>query len=441
MKWFSLPIRLGIVAACLMTAGCPPLFSPVPDMVGQTQDAAVAAITAAHLIAGKITQECSNTVDAGLVLKQNPPKGLRQATFMGSVTLVVSSGPCNVTVPDVTGQSQTATSSAITDAHLTPGAVSESYHGIGRVGLVISQNPSAGGETPYGSTVDLVVSLGPEPITGTIVINDNHPATNNPQVSLTLTWQGGGGSGVTRMRFSDDGEHWTEWEPVQGSRTHTLPGGDGYQTVRVQFSDSLDNRSPTLSDYIRLDTTPPTGSIEINRGDAATANPLVNLGLAATDPSGSGVTQMRFSDDGEHWTDWETLAESHAYTLPGTDGEHAVWVQYLDGAGNVSVEYSDAILLDTAPPTGAIHINNGDSLTGSASVTLRLTWSDGSGSGVTQMRFSDDGAHWTVWENVVETRTYTLPEVNGYHTVRVQYQDGVGNVSASYNDYIKLQMP
>lgn len=44
------------------------------------------------------------------------------------------------------------------------------------------------------------------PPTGTIVINNNRSATNTPNVTLALMWDDGvGGSGVSRMRFSDDG--------------------------------------------------------------------------------------------------------------------------------------------------------------------------------------------------------------------------------------------
>ena len=74
-------------------------------------------------------------------------------------------------------------------------------------------------------------------------------------------------------------------------------------------------------------------------------------------------------------------------------------------------------------------------------MTLGLNWSDGTGAGVSRMRFSDDGAHWTPWEPQAPTRAYTLPLPNGYHTVRVQYRDAVGNFSPVFNDYIRLQMP
>jgi formylglycine-generating enzyme required for sulfatase activity len=147
---------------------------------------------------------------------------------------------------------------------------------------------------------------------------------------------------------------------------------------------------------------------------------------------------MRFSDDGTTWSAYESLTASKSYTLPtGTDGHRTVRVQFIDKANNRSLTYSDYILLDRTLPTGSIIINKGDATTTTRSVTLGLTWAD-SGSLVSRMRFSDDGAHWTAWEPQKATKAYTLPEGLENHTVRVQFLDGAGNYSATYNDYIKL---
>jgi hypothetical protein len=100
--------------------------------------------------------------------------------------------------------------------------------------------------------------------------------------------------------------------------------------------------------------------------------------------------------------------------------------------------FKDYILCDATPPTGSISINGGAWSTPSTAVTLSLVWDDGPGTGVTLMRFSNDGANWSVWEPVATPRAYTLPGPAGYNTVRVQYRDRVGNYSVTTNDYIKL---
>ena len=189
------------------------------------------------------------------------------------------------------------------------------------------------------------------PPTGSIVINDNKSCTNSRNVTIAMTWSDGTGVGVARMRFSNDGSTWTAYESLTASRSYQLPAGDGYKTVRVQFIDLANNRSATYSDYIRLDTVAPTGTIIINKGDLTTTKQSVTLGLTYADGTGSGVVRMRFSDNGSTWTNWMYPAATKAYKLPKADlGYQTVRVQYLDGANNYSPVYNDYIKL-VADPT------------------------------------------------------------------------------------------
>jgi len=182
------------------------------------------------------------------------------------------------------------------------------------------------------------------PPTGSVVINNNRSTTKTADVTLALTWSDGTGWGVARMRFSDDGATWSAWEPPAATRAYTLPAGDGYKTVRVQFLDKANNRSLVYNDYIRLDTTPPTGSILINSGASTTASQTVTLNLNWAD-TGAGVSRMRFSDNGSNWTVWQTLNAAPSHVLPAGPGYHTVRVQYADAAGNYSSVYSDYIKL------------------------------------------------------------------------------------------------
>ena len=182
--------------------------------------------------------------------------------------------------------------------------------------------------------------------TGTVIINNNQSVINTLNVTLALTWDDGSGSGVVRMRFSDDGMTWSAWEPLQATRTHTLPGGDGYHTLRVQFRDRAGNNSVVFSDYVRVDTVAPSGTIIINNGALTTTTQSVTLSLTwADNVGGSGVVRMRFSDDGAHWTVWEVLKATRAYTLPAGTGYHTVRAQYRDAGGNISAATNDYIKL------------------------------------------------------------------------------------------------
>ncbi len=250
---------------------------PVPDLAGLTADAANTALAQAGLVAGTASQECSDSVAAGKVIRQDPAAATLVAPA-SAVSYAVSSGPCT-------------------------------------------------------------------PITGSVLINGNRSATNNRNVTLALTWGGGAGIGVVRMRFSDNGANWTAWAPLAATLPYTLPEGpDGHRTVRVQFLDKLNNKSAVFIDYIRLDTAPPTGTIIINQGALSTKTREVTLNLTWAD-TGALVSRMRFSDDGAHWTIWEPPTATRAYTLPEGLGYHTVRVQYRDGADNVSIAYNDYIKL------------------------------------------------------------------------------------------------
>jgi serine/threonine-protein kinase len=73
------------------------------------------------------------------------------------VTVLVSSGPAPVRVPDVTGQSQTAAEATLTNASLTVGTVTHRVS-TQSPGTVLSQSPATGTPVHAGNAVDLTVA-------------------------------------------------------------------------------------------------------------------------------------------------------------------------------------------------------------------------------------------------------------------------------------------
>ena len=65
--------------------------------------------------------------------------------------------------------------------------------------------------------------------------------------------------------------------------------------------------------------------------------------------------QVRFSTDGVQWTNWQTLADTEHFQLPeGTpNGAVTVYVQFADADGNVMLELTLVVHLDTTPPVTA----------------------------------------------------------------------------------------
>jgi hypothetical protein len=100
---------------------------------------------------------------------------------------------------------------------------------------------------------------------------------------------------------------------------------------------------------IKLDETPPSGSILINE-NATYANLVsVTLTLSATDVV-SGVAQMRFSNDNLAWSDWETFNSFRNWTLVSGDGSKTIYTQFRDNARLISDTYSATVTLETTVP-------------------------------------------------------------------------------------------
>lgn len=273
-----------------------------------------------------------------------------------------------------------------------------------------------------------------QPPRGSILVNNGDIYTNSLNVTLNL--EAHDENGVASMVFSNDGFNWSLEEPYSTTKSWALTSGDGEKNVYVKYKDKIGLWSLVYSDSIILDVTSPVGSISINSDASYTNSQTVTLNLFASD-SGSGVTEMAFSDDGISWTTWEPYQATKSWTLSSDNGTKIVYVKYRDRAKNEAT-YSDSIALDTTPPTGSILINGGASRTKSQTVTLTLSSSDNI-SGVVSMRLSNDGINWNAWESYVESKTWNLTSGRGTKYVYVQYQDRAGNISKTYSNSIYLQ--
>jgi serine/threonine-protein kinase len=145
----------------------------VPDVLGQTRDAAAAVISGAGLKPKAFV--VPSTQKRGVVVAQDPRAGKRVAGG-STIRLNVSNGssgsaapppppasspPATVAVPDVTGQLQDAGQKQLTSAGLKAGVV---YVKSDQAqGTVVSQSPSSGATVKRGTRVQVNVALGSQP--------------------------------------------------------------------------------------------------------------------------------------------------------------------------------------------------------------------------------------------------------------------------------------
>jgi len=145
----------GSVVNLVVSSG--PALVTVPDVVGDTQSTATSTITAAALVVSAVTTQSSTTVVAGNIISESPAATASVAAN-SPVTLIVSSGPAPVSVPNVVGDTQVAATTTITGAGLVVGNVSMQSSTTAPAGSIISENPAAGAGVAAGSAVNLVVS-------------------------------------------------------------------------------------------------------------------------------------------------------------------------------------------------------------------------------------------------------------------------------------------
>jgi len=139
---------------------------------------------------------------------------------------------------------------------------------------------------------------------------------------------------------------------LNGVLNFNPPDGDGTYYFYSRAKDNAQNIEPNPSGNGKsssiVDTLAPTGSILINGGAATTTSLLVTLDLSASD-AGSGVTNMRFSNNNVSWSAWESYATTRtnwdlsAFGGNTSTGEKKVYAQFRDGSGKVSATVADTI--------------------------------------------------------------------------------------------------
>jgi serine/threonine-protein kinase len=157
--WLALLLALlligGGVAAYLLTR---PAKTPVPRVVGEQLSVANAQLQNAGFAVSTINVPDNHA--AGFVLRQDPQPGIK-AKDGSTVTLTVSSGPGNATVPPVLGMPLKQAKQAIRQARLRVGQVSKQSSTTVAKNNVISTDPASGATPQVGSRVNIVVSSGP----------------------------------------------------------------------------------------------------------------------------------------------------------------------------------------------------------------------------------------------------------------------------------------
>jgi len=172
-----------------------------------------------------------------------------------------------------------------------------------------------------------------------------------------------------------------------------------------------------------------------------------------------------FSIDPEVLGDPEPMGDTGIFTYTNVINDQTVYVTLAGENGTAGGDYSETEAVtpkaDPDAPSGAMLINNGESLTGSKSVTLFISSSDtplegaaqsanahmggplalqfNEVSGNIEMRISNSPSFaGAVWETLAPEKPWTLASgPSGVYTVFIQFRDGALNQSFVVNDTIE----
>lgn len=131
----------------------------VPNVVDRSEADAEKILQDANLKVTKGEPQYSDTIAEGNVISSDPTAGT-EVDEGTSVTIVVSLGKEEVTVPNLYNKSASEAEAELSAAGLV-GSASEDYSDSVEAGYVISQSPESGSKLEKGGTVSYVVSLGP----------------------------------------------------------------------------------------------------------------------------------------------------------------------------------------------------------------------------------------------------------------------------------------
>ena len=134
----------------------------VPSVTGSTAENAESTLTAQGFTVSK-EYAYDNSVAQGNVISQSPTSG-SSAKKGDTITITISQGAEPAVVPNVVGQSEDKAKTMLGNASLNWNISSSVYSSTVEKGYVVEQSIEADSKVTKGTTVNLTISLGTEPV-------------------------------------------------------------------------------------------------------------------------------------------------------------------------------------------------------------------------------------------------------------------------------------
>jgi eukaryotic-like serine/threonine-protein kinase len=224
----------------------------VPEVKGLTSAQAERKLTQAGF---KPTAQnrSSTSVPAGTVIDTEPSQGV--AVVAGSpVTVFVSTGPPQVDVPEVTGQSEAEARATLRASGLHAGTVTKQEAPGQAPGTVLSQSPAVGVPVHSGEAVNLVVAKAPQEVTVPRVVGKKKERAEGELIGA-----GFAAKSIVRT-VSSEAEVGLVLQQSPAGGTKAKSGATVTITVGVLGQQTTPSTTPTTTPAPSTATTPPSAA-------------------------------------------------------------------------------------------------------------------------------------------------------------------------------------
>ncbi|MHA1781228.1 MAG: Ig-like domain-containing protein [Candidatus Thorarchaeota archaeon] len=234
------------------------------------------------------------------------------------------------------------------------------------------------------------------------------PANNTIQPSGTTVEVSIVDVHLDTVRCHWDSDAWNIWAAPYHTQT---PSGDGSHSLYVEVTDEAGHTSTATIMYVTDDTQP----VVVLNGPA---NNTRHHSGTLVDVS---VSDLHLSTVYYHWDSaaWSVWSSPYDTSMPAGDGDHSLYVNATDEAGNWQyVHY--LFITDDATPLVILHspANNTVQVSGTL-VNVSVSDND-----LDTVRYHWDGDDWSIWPAPYDTY---VPTGDGSHTLYVWVNDTAGN--------------
>lgn len=213
--------------------------------------------------------------------------------------------------------------------------------------------------------------------------------------------------------------------------TATITGlSEGDNPLMVQGAAASGTIITALTDYVKVDTTPPAGaSVSITPSSTYSGTDFIITSTPVVSFSATDVNPLYYSystDNGSTWSAYSAFVNSASVNFGAAQGNKKILVKYRDEALNETSPVTDSAVLDTVINAPAVvSPNNGyDYTTGDGSITII---------GTTDFDAKEVRVNGSIIPYSIGTGVFTLSATlqNGVNNFSIAYTDKAGNVSTA----------